>query len=247
MDNFRKLAVGGCFSLALWQGVGSAQGQTAAPSQSAADMQVNISSLVRGLPAELPNGSSEMKGSPYAIAQWLPGHLTLSNKLSLKPVPLKYDVLHQRLLMRPDFKSRDSLLLDDQLVARFTLDEAATALAPAQTRTFQRFSDAPEARARAAYVEVLHESRYALLKQYVKVLHKADYQAAYSNGSHYDEVEDKLLYYLRRPDGSVVPVKLNLKSLAAAAPDLAPRLPQTLPLPKTDRDWAAAFHAADPR
>ena len=36
----------------------------------------------------------------------------------------------------------------------------------------------------------------------------------------YDEIEDKTAYYLRRPDGRVVAVKLTVKSLAEAAPDL---------------------------
>lgn len=162
-------------------------------------------------------------------------------------MPLKYDVLHQRLLMRQSYKAPDSLQLDDRLVAHFTLDEPATALTPARTRRFERFADAPEPRHRAAYVEVLHAGgRYALLKQYVKVLRKADYQNPYGTGSHYDEVEDQTLYYLRGPAARVVPVKLSAKALAAAAPDLAARLKQASPAPQTEADWAAALATADP-
>jgi hypothetical protein len=229
-----------------WGSTQAARGQ-AAPSAGNADMQVNINSLIQGLPAALPNANPETKGSPYAIARWLPAHLTLHNNVALTPVPLKYDVLNQRLLMRRDFKSPDSLQLQDNLVARFTLDEPATALAPARARLFQRFTDAPDPRSRSAYVEVLHEGRFGLLKQYIKVLHRADLKSAYGNGNQYDEVEDKQLYFLRRPDASVVPVKLTLKSLLDAAPELAPKLKQAAATAKTEADWATALHMADPR
>ena len=242
---FKRLFLAGI----IWTGGQAANAQStnaqAAVRQSGLDMQTNITSLVKGLAASLPNGSAEMKGSPYVISQWLPGHITLSNKLTLQPVLLKYDVLHQRLLMRPDAKKPDSLQLKDQTIAQFILDESATALRPARPRIFQRFADAPEARWRVAFVEVLHEGRYALLKHYVKVLHAADFKSAYGNNQ-YDEVEDKQAYFLRRPDSSVVPVKLTLKSMLAAAPDLGPVLKQA-DTAKTDMEWAAALNAADPR
>lgn len=238
----RKLS--GLAWLLLTGGALTAQGQSAA-GQSGAEMQANVKSLVAGLPAVVPVATPEMKGSPYVFQRWLPAHLTLSNKLPLAPVLLKYDVLHQRLLMRADFTSRDSLQLSDQLVTSFTLDEPAAGAAPARQRLFRRFGDAPDLRNRNAYVEVLHQSRYALLKQYVKVLHAANFQDAYS--SHLDEVEDREYYFLRRPDAHVIPVKLNAKALAAAAPELAAKLNAASTTAKTEADWVAALEAADPR
>ncbi|WP_375418596.1 hypothetical protein [uncultured Hymenobacter sp.] len=226
--------------------ISGARAQAPAAGQSGADMQVNIQSLVEGRPASLPTGSAELKGSPYAIDRWLPGHLVLASKVRLAPVPLKYDVLGQRLLMRHDFKARDSLQLNDRQVVRFTLEEPATALTPARTRTFERFSDAPEPRHRAAYAEVLHQGRYTLLKHYLKTLRKANTQSAYGDRS-YDEIENQTTYYLRRPDASVVPVKLSLKGFSEAAPDLAATFRQAGPAPKTEAGWAAALTAADPR
>lgn len=225
----------------------TAQGQTPAAGQGGADMDVNIKSLVSGLPASLPTGSVELKGSPYAFARWLPAHITLNNKVKLAPLPLKYDILNQRLLMRENFTTRDSLRLDDRQVAGFVLDEPTTPLSAARTRTFQRFSDAADARNRAAYVEVLHQGRYTLLKQYLKTVHKADYQNAYGNGNRFDEVEDKVQYYVRSPDARVVPVKLNMKSIAAAAPDLAATLKKSPPAAETEDGWIAALNAADPK
>lgn len=226
----------------------TAASQTPAPPQSGLDRQVNIESLVNGRAASLPTGDNvELRGTPYAIPRWLTGRLVLNNTLPLAPIPLKYDVLHQRLLMRADFKTADSLLLDDHLVTRFALDEPASAQGPARTRQFRRFADAPEPRARLAYVEVLHEGRYALLKQYLKTLHKADYQSAYNTDRRFDEIEDAQLYHLRLPDGRILPVKLNLKSVLAVAPDLAARLKTNASPLKTEADWAAALDAADPR
>jgi hypothetical protein len=176
---------------------------------------------------------------------WLQGRIRLSNNLLLKPLPLKYDVLNQRLLMRETFTSRDSLQLDDRQVVSFVLDQPATPLAPARARLFQRFTDAPDVKYRRAYAEILHQSRYTLLKLHLKSLVLADYQNPYGTNRRENQIEDKAVYFLRRPDASVVPVKLSLRALMAAAPDLAPKLAQAGANAKTDTDWSAAFSAAD--
>ncbi len=68
---------------------------------------------------------------------------------------------------------------------------------------------------------MLHEGRYSLLKRYDKIVRKANYSGSYTSGERYDELEDKSFYYLRRPDATLLPIKLSLKALQAAAPDLA--------------------------
>ena len=223
----------------------TAQAQTPALSQSGADMNVNIQSLVQGRPASLPSGSADTKGSPYAIDQWLTGRLRLASNVRLAPLPLKYDVLNRRLLMRENYQSRDSLQLNDTQVVSFALDEPATPLAPARTRLFQRFTDSPDVGYRSAYAEILHQGRYTLLKVYAKRLIMADYQSPYGANRRENEIENRQLYFLRRPDASVVPVKLNLRALMAAAPDLAAKLAQASPTPKTDADWTATLSTAD--
>ncbi len=45
----------------------------------------------------------------------------------------------------------------------------------------------------------------------------------------------------------IVPVKLNVRNIAAAAPDLAPALKKTPPTAETDEGWATALNAADPK
>ncbi len=235
--------------LLLVSSVASAQNSSVpAVEQTGAAARDNIDALGRGDAAVVRKPSSAgVVGSPYVDNRWLLARLTLSTKLPLAPVPLKYDVLNQRLLMRPLNRPVDSLQLDDRSVIHFELEEPVAGTTIIRRRLFRRFEEAPVPSQRTHYVEVLHEGRYALLKRYVKVLRKANNTGAYSTGQQYDQVEDKNVYYLRRPDASLVPVKLTLKTLQAAAPELAPALKQSAAAQaaKTDTDWAAALDTID--
>lgn len=209
--------------------------------------QANVDALATGAAAVIPHGSAYgLIGSPYVENSWLPARLKMTTGVPLAPVPVKYDVLNHRLLMLP-LHRKDSLVLDDRKLASFELDVPARGLQPARVRRFRRFTEAPVLSQRAEYVEVLHEGKYALLKRYAKTLRKANYQGAYSTGERYDEVEDKITYYLLRPDGQLLPVKLGLKPLQAAAPALAAALkaaPEAATA-KTDADWGAVLAKVD--
>ncbi len=227
-----------------------AQAQQSLPELSGAAGQANLNALVKGLPTLIPRDNPEgLKGSPYMDDRWLPARLRFSNNVALAPVSLKFDVLNHQLLMKPFNRPNDSLRLDDQQVISFELDQPATPLVPARTRRFRRFAEAPVPIQRAEYVEVLHEGRFTLLKRYTKVLTKANHQQAYSNGQRYDEIEDKSQYYLLRPDKKLVPLKLTLKMLQAAAPELAPALKAhpNAPAATTDAEWGAVLDAVDGR
>lgn len=207
--------------------------------------QANLNALGTGAAAPVYMGRTDgVVGNPYVVARWLSARLVTSSPVPLAPVPLKYDVLNQRLLMRR-VGSRDSLLLDDRLLTGFVLEEPATPTAPARERVFRRFTEAPLAPQRAQYVEVLHEGKYAFLKQHRKVVQKAPVSSGYGADSKTAELQDQNLYYVRRPDGRLLPVKLTGKSLLAAAPELAPVVKAAAP--RTEEDWAAAFRNADPR
>ena len=233
--------------LALLLTGATAQAQSTAIGQEGAAGISNLHDLTRGMPAVLPHGSNEgILGSPYADARWLPAQLRLTNNLPLAPIPLKYDVLEHRLLMRSSAQATDSLQLDDARVASFVLLEPASALSPARPRQFRRFTEAPIAIERPDYVEVLHAGRYTLLKHYAKTLRTATQPGAYSNGSRSDVIEDHPTYYLRTPEATLLPVKLTLKALQAAAPALAKPLEAAAHTPKTDADWVAVLNAVDP-
>ena len=217
--------------------------------QEGAAAQANLNSLTMGAPSVTPTATSEGTiGTPYAIPRWLPAHITLSNNLPLAAVPLKYDVLGHRLLMRPVNRPNDSLVLDDRLVMRFVLDEPASGPYPARQHLYRRFTESPLTTQRADYVEVLHEGRYTLLKHPLKNLKKASLNGAYNSGDRHDEIEDKAEYFLRTPEANLVPIKLGLKPLQNAAPALATALKQAADAqkPKTEADWAAVLNAADP-
>ncbi|MBO0356545.1 hypothetical protein J0X19_01180 [Hymenobacter sp. BT186] len=227
--------------------VRNANGQQPAISQTGMAAQSNLDALVAGSPTVVPRGGSEgVIGSPYVDNRWLPAYITLSNKVPLAPIPLKYDVLNRRLLMRPITRPNDSLQLDDQRVVRFELEEPNTGLQGKKRRVFRRFEEAPEPRQRVSYVEVLHEGRYSLLKHYNKVLRKAN-PGPYNVEVRYDELEDKNTYYLRSPDATVMPIKLNNKALQAAAPGLAKALKESAAAKtaKTDAEWVAVLEAID--
>jgi hypothetical protein len=226
--------------------------QTAVPAseQTGAAAQANINALGRGDAAIVRGPSSAgMIGTPYVDNRWLLARITLSSKVPLAPVPLKYDVLHHWLLMRPLNSTADSLQLDDRLVTYFELEEPVAGTTQSRRRVFRRFEEAPVAYQRTDYVEVLHENRYSLLKRYVKVLRKANNAGPYSKGDSYDTLEDKNVYFVRRPDATLVPTKLTLKALQTAAPELATTLKQSAAAQaaKTDAEWAAVFASLDPK
>ncbi|UOG76682.1 hypothetical protein MTX78_08770 [Hymenobacter tibetensis] len=226
--------------------------QTAVPAieQTGAAAQANINALGRGDAAIVRGASSAgMIGTPYVDNRWLLARITLSSKVPLAPVPLKYDVLHHRLLMRPLNSTADSLQLDDRLVTYFELEEPVAGTTQSRRRVFRRFEEAPVAYQRTDYVEVLHENRYSLLKRYVKVLRKANSAGPYSKGDSYDTLEDKNVYFVRRLDATLVPTKLTLKALQTAAPELATALKQSAAAQaaKTDAEWAAVFASLDPK
>lgn len=224
----------------------AAQAQSSIPDMNGPAAQANLRALAAGAPAVVPTGSPETIGSPYADQRWLLASLALNNALPLAPVPLKYDVLNHRLLMRALPPLPDSLVVDDHLVVSFVLTEPVTSTAPARQRTFRRFAEAPLLTQRADYVEVLHLGRYTLLKHYAKTLVPANYQGAYSSGRRFNEIENKPVYYLSTIAAGLMPIKLTFKALRVAAPDLATGLKNSGRPLQTEAEWAAAFDAIDP-
>ena len=225
----------------------AAQAQTPSIRQTGNAGRDNIQALVDGSSAMLPRGESAgVKGSPYLENRWLETRLQLSNKAVVEPVLFKYDILEQRLLVRPPKHPNDSIQLNRGTVNSFII-ESPTAAQPARQRHFRLFVEAPDRDEQGAYVEVVHEGAYTLLKRYTKSMRKANYQQAYSSGNRYDEIEDRNQYYLLRPDQTLVPLKLTLKMLQAAAPELAPALKAApgASRAKTDAEWAAVLAAVD--
>jgi hypothetical protein len=82
----------------------------------------------------------------------------------------------------------------------------------------------------------------------VRLLRKANNAGAYNISEQYDRLEDKDVYYVRRPDATLVPIELSVKTIQAAMPELATRLKRSAEAQKakTDADWAAILDNIDP-
>ena len=195
-------------------------------------------------------------GSPFADDRWLAASMLTTSNATMPKVLLKYDVLNKQLLMRPMAPHSDSIRLDDSQLISFELEEPVargSVAAPAAKRPFRRFLEAPSPVQRAEYVEVLHQGKYELLKQYVKAVRTAPPRNGFETSTVHDEITDKPVYYICVPDanvaGSAVKVKLNQKAIQAAAPKIAAAL-ATAPgvaTAKTEAEWVAVLAAADPR
>jgi hypothetical protein len=184
-----------------------------------------------------------ISGSPYLVPRWLSAVITTRSKTVMDTVPLKYDVLRQRVLIR-DQQKGDSLQVEDNLIASFVLTDPEQAQ---EKREFRRFLEAPEPEQAREFVEVLHRGKYTLLKQYKKDIQTAGYASAYLYDESPKAIEDKVVYYLARPNGSAVPVKLKMKALQSAAPELASALKEASRKQSIakEEDAVALLHAVD--
>jgi len=186
-----------------------------------------------------------VNGSPYADNRWLMAHLTMTSGGQTPALPLRYDVLNKRLVMRSSTTENDSAQLNDNALISFVFDEPAAAGRRAYKRTFRRFMESPEPAKVADYVEVLHEGKFTLLKHYEKTYIKA----APNNGmaETLDRINDKITYYISRPGVAPLPVKLTLKGLQVGLPELASALKAApgVQNAKTDAEWAAVLNSVD--
>ncbi|MCC3159326.1 hypothetical protein LJ737_18940 [Hymenobacter sp. 15J16-1T3B] len=182
-------------------------------------------------------------GTPYLQKGWTQAKVTLADKRQLTGAPARYDVYRRVLVVQPYANKKDSVWLDASRMHEFTL---LSPLPGQPERHFVPFAEAPEAEKRTAFVEELYRgpSGYALLKLPRKVMVKANYQGAYAADRRFDELVDRTEYYLRRPDGSAVEVKLTQKSIAGAAPALT-ALGQSKRNVKTEQDAVELLRSAD--
>lgn len=227
--------------------VGFARSQNHNLSNSA-NIQENMTAIMRGSAAVgMDNRYEGLRGSPYVITRWLPATLTTRQKVEVKGVILKYDAYQQHLLMR-DPQKGDSLQLDDNMIASFVLTDPTRI---PMEREFRRFLEAPEPAQSREFVEVLHQGRYTLLKQYGKKLSAANYKGAYNAADQrHDELLDQPVYYLLRPNAGLVTIKPTLKGVQAAAPELAAALKARADLSKVsgknETEVATLLRAVDP-
>ncbi|WP_324671128.1 hypothetical protein [Hymenobacter sp. GOD-10R] len=211
---------------------------------SSANIQENLNSIAKGSAGmTMDNRYEGVTGTPYLVPRWLAATVTTRQKQVLEAVPLKYDVLGQHLLMRDPLKG-DSMVLDDNAVASFVLNDLSRV---PEKRTFRRFLEAPNPAQSREFVEVLHQGKYTILKQYNKEIQKANYKGAYGADRRSDDIQDRITYYVLGAGKAAIPTKLNLKALQTAAPDLAAALKEEASKrpSRSESDLVALLQAVD--
>ncbi|RAK68416.1 hypothetical protein [Hymenobacter edaphi] len=187
------------------------------------------------------NAWRHLEGQPFVQRSWQPGEIVMNNKQRLGDLLLQYDAYGQQLLGVHKGKT-DTLLLDHNSVQSFVVKDE---LSPDRLRTFRRFENAVRPEQRLNYVEVLHAGHYSLLKHHGRQLHRASDAQALNGDTNNDRIAEVYTYFLSRPDGTAVPVKLNAKSLSGAAPELAAAIKAALASKKTDNTEAGMASLLD--
>ncbi|GAB2964503.1 hypothetical protein GCM10027048_37510 [Hymenobacter coalescens] len=161
----------------------------------------------------------DVQGQIFFQRTWQPGEIILTNtKQRIGNILLQYDAYGAQLLAVPQKGRRDTLLLNTNSIQGFVVQDE---LIPNRVHTFRRFDNAPRPDQQHKYVEVLHDGKYSLLKRHGRQIYRGDDGRVFNSGRNYDRIEEHVTYFLSRPDGSAVQVKLNAKAISNAAPALA--------------------------
>lgn len=154
-------------------------------------------------------------GSPYLLPNWALGTVAMRTGNVQRQQWLKYDLSAGQLLWRRP--QGDSVELFTTVVREFTLRDSAAH----QTHVFRLYPDVKTEQPvlRATFFEVCYDAgRTALLRHLMRQIHTQS-----SNGTmttvKQSEWISRATYYLKRPDQTLVPVRLSSRSvLDALAP-----------------------------
>lgn len=166
------------------------------------------------------NNASDVVGTPFLLPYWTRGRVRTTTGTVPSPW-LKYDVAGNRLLWRRP--AGDSLDLDTNPIIEFSLGDSLRG----EQHVFRRYLTAKIVNPllRTAFFEVSYDAgRSALLKRRTRQLYQSGNRASLTsrNASKWQETT---LYYLKRTDDVIEPVRLHPKAvLAALGPDHAPDL-----------------------
>jgi hypothetical protein len=143
------------------------------------------------------------------LPYWCSTEIVFKDGRRFKEVPLKYDVYqNQVVIKRPQ---GDSVILNPVPISHFTLQDGVSGKA----YMFKKFPLPPgdQVRLKDRFLQVIQEGNTSLVVSRGKAIVKANYKGAYNAGRTYDELIDDTQYYLLRPDGSLVGIRLNRKSV----------------------------------
>ena len=150
-----------------------------------------------------------IRGTPFLLPYWCSTEVVFKDGRRFAGVPLKYDVYqNQVVIKRPQ---GDSVILDNAPISHFTVQDVATG----KNYLFKKILLPPgdQVNLKNKFLQVIQEGSTSLVVSRNKSIVKADYKGAYNTGRAYDELIDNTQYYLLRPDGTLVDIRLNRKSV----------------------------------
>lgn len=171
-----------------------------------------------------------LRGTPYYLPYWAKGRVGLANGQRNDNVLVKYDAYRQELVLSHPPARSDSVIIDRGRVNWFVLQPADSGAAV----LFRRYPTlrSNDATLRDSYFRVLYAGRHSLLQRVGKTFHPANYKDPYSPDIRYDSYTDNSAYYVLKPDGRAIKVKLTTKNLLDA---LAADEPANVPKDAADR------------
>ncbi|SNC65825.1 hypothetical protein SAMN06265337_1403 [Hymenobacter gelipurpurascens] len=157
-----------------------------------------------------------IKGTPFLSQYWQKADLRLQSDKVMKDVPIKYDLMENKLIALR--KEGDSIILASGLVKEFVLhDMALKPLMEPVDKLYRRYSFLQDSKLVDAYFEVLSEGKeVVLLKRVRKNMMRASQEASYNTGNNADQILSRTEYYVFAANGKAKPVKLSRKGLDKA-------------------------------
>lgn len=164
--------------------------------------------------------SADVVGTPFLLPFWTRGNVKTTSGAVPRPW-LKYDLAGERLLWRRP--TGDSLELDTNTITEFSLGDSLRG----ERHVFRRYltSKIADPLLRTAFFEVGYDGgRSALLKRRSRLLYH-DITRPSLTAKNTSKWQETTLYYLKRGDNVIEPIRLNPKAvLAALGKDKAPVL-----------------------
>ena len=164
--------------------------------------------------------SSNVVGTPFLLPYWTRGNVKMTTGTVPNPW-LKYDLASNRLLWRRP--TGDSLELDTNSMTEFSFGDSLRG----EKHVFRRYlaSKMADPLLRTAFFEVGYDAgRSALLKRRTRLLYH-DSNRPSLTANNVSKWQDGTLYYLKRADNVIEPIRLNSKAvLAVLGSEKAPAL-----------------------
>jgi len=149
--------------------------------------------------------SSDIKGSPYFTDNFIKGILKLKNGKEINGLALKYDLMDDLVLYKD---AKDSIMEVAEPIAEFKLESVNEPAIP--YHLFRSGFNKVNGNTDNSFYEVLSDGNVKFIRKNIKYIKEfTEYNAKTSDKS----IEDKITYYIVKPDNTPIPVSKNEKSI----------------------------------